>query len=167
MPATYEPIATTTLTGTSSLITFSSIPATYTDLRVVFVFKGAGNTLCEMRLNNDSSALYSTVLLYGDGSSVIAGQYNNYTETGGENGFMPNGIFGIFEVDLFGYSNSSYFKSMIISKSMDTNGTTLQRVIRQTSLYRSTSAINRIDLLSGGIPFGADSTATVYGIKDA
>jgi hypothetical protein len=37
MPATYEPIATTTLGTAAAFITFSSIPATYTDLRLVIV----------------------------------------------------------------------------------------------------------------------------------
>ena len=37
MPATYEPIATTTLGSAATNITFSSIPATYTDLRLVLV----------------------------------------------------------------------------------------------------------------------------------
>jgi hypothetical protein len=32
MPATYEPIATTTLGTAAATITFSSIPATYSDL---------------------------------------------------------------------------------------------------------------------------------------
>jgi hypothetical protein len=39
--ATYEPIATSTVSGTVTLtVTFSSIPATYTDIVVVV----AGNT---------------------------------------------------------------------------------------------------------------------------
>jgi len=39
MPATYDCIATTTLTSTASSVVFSSIPQTYTDLVVVFVGK--------------------------------------------------------------------------------------------------------------------------------
>jgi hypothetical protein len=35
MATTYEPIATTTLGTAAAFITFSSIPATYTDLRLV------------------------------------------------------------------------------------------------------------------------------------
>jgi hypothetical protein len=37
MPATYEPIATTTLGGAAATITFSSISSAYTDLRIVLV----------------------------------------------------------------------------------------------------------------------------------
>jgi glycosyltransferase involved in cell wall biosynthesis len=56
MPATYEPIATTTLGSAAASITFSSIPATYTDLRLVIV----GN-LSSFHLNfikNESNIFY-------------------------------------------------------------------------------------------------------------
>jgi hypothetical protein len=45
MPATYEPIATTTLGTAAASITFSSIPATYTDLRLISGHK-ASTTSC-------------------------------------------------------------------------------------------------------------------------
>jgi hypothetical protein len=45
MATTYEKIATTTLGTAAATFTFSSIPATYTDLRLVVVMQvDTGNT---------------------------------------------------------------------------------------------------------------------------
>ena len=62
MATTYEPIATNTLGSAAANITFSSIPATYTDLRVVVVALTTNNNWnIELRLNSDSSTLYSQI----------------------------------------------------------------------------------------------------------
>ena len=51
MASTYTPIASSTVTGSSTTtVTFSSIPATYTDLIVVSNYKSAGNNYLMMRM---------------------------------------------------------------------------------------------------------------------
>ena len=59
--STYTPIATTTGTGSSGTITFTSIPSTYTDLRIILNGTETNATLYEfdMRYNNDSGNNYS------------------------------------------------------------------------------------------------------------
>ena len=61
MPATYEPIATTTLGSAAASITFSSIAGTYTDLRLVMVGTTSASDWAFVRFNgtDGSSTAYS------------------------------------------------------------------------------------------------------------
>jgi hypothetical protein len=72
MAPTYEPIATTTLGTAAASITFSSIPATYTDLRLVVVAKAVSASTLDVRFNNDSGTNYSKTEISGDGSSAVS-----------------------------------------------------------------------------------------------
>ncbi len=60
MPATYEPLATTTLGSAASSVTFSSISGSYTDLVVVFSgTAGGGNSNLILTFNSDTGSNYS------------------------------------------------------------------------------------------------------------
>lgn len=65
MPATYEPIATVTATGGSSILVMDSIPQTYTDLVLI----ASGNTTIDdefqLRFNSDSGSNYRVLFMYG------------------------------------------------------------------------------------------------------
>jgi hypothetical protein len=56
MPATYTPISTTTISGSStSTVTISNIPSTFTDLVVVFGnFQGTSSYSFSLRFNGDT-----------------------------------------------------------------------------------------------------------------
>lgn len=72
---TYFPVATTTLSGGETTVTFSSIPATYRDL--VMVIAGTSTTASGLEASiNGSSADMTTVYMYGDGSNDAAGTAN-------------------------------------------------------------------------------------------
>jgi hypothetical protein len=79
MATTYEKIATTTLGSASSTITFNSIAASWTDLRIVLVsVNDASSTQpVEMRFNSDSGTNYSTTNLYGNGGNAGSYRYTN------------------------------------------------------------------------------------------
>ncbi len=165
MPATYEPIATQTLGSAASAITFTSIPATYTDLRVVLVGTTSSADYYRFRFNNDTSSLYSITSLYGDGSTATSGRFSNSASI-----FVLNPtsttVPTTYQIDLFSYAGSTN-KTCLVSASGDRNGS--GEVWRSVGLYRSTSAIDRIDLLafSGAVNLAANTTATLYGIKNA
>ena len=72
MAATYEPIATTTLGSAASSITFNSIPATYTDLRVVLVGTTTATANCWLTFNSDGATNYSDTFLYSNQKSKIS-----------------------------------------------------------------------------------------------
>ena len=163
MPITYEPIATTTLVSAGS-ISFTSIPATYTDIRLVLVAFASSNLNFDIRFNNDSSALYSQTDLYGNGTTASSGRQSGNTQismTAYANfGTVPH----LTTLDLFSYAGSTN-KTSLITQSNDRNGTGY--VGRTVALYRSTSAINRLDVIAGAPTFSAGTIATLYGIKNA
>ena len=165
MPTTYEPIATQTLGSAASSITFSSIPATYTDLRVVFAIIGGAGTAGQFDItyNNDTSSLYSITRLYGDGSSAGSSRYSGTALYPCQNSFSSTPpVFAT--IDLFSYAGST-FKTALITYSNDANGSGSAE--RSVGLYRSTTAISRIDLGGVGGTFAIGTTATLYGIKNA
>jgi hypothetical protein len=165
MPTTYEPIATTTLATTSTSVTLSSIPSTYTDLRVILNIKSTGTSDYGLRgyINGDTGSNYSETNLQGYGS-VVSSRLSN--ETKGSYsftyGFSNEGALYIF--DFFSYAGST-FKTFLVSGSTDQNGS--GAVERSVQLWRSTSAINSLNFFPASDNFAAGSTFTLYGIKNA
>lgn len=165
--ATYTPLATTTLGSAASSITFSSIPSTYTDLRVIFTstttIAGANFLLY---FNNDSGTNYSYTYLNGSGSAASSGQATGTAYgfagsiTTGSNTSIPNFI----AIDVFSYAGSTY-KTALCQSSNDQNGS--GDVSSIVNLWRSTSAINRVDITCNGTTMKTGSTATLYGITKA
>lgn len=164
MAATYEPIQTTKLTSTSTLITFSSIPATYTDLFVACNLKSnSGNLTFQIKLNNDSSALYSYIRMSGTSSVVVTDAQTSKTYfVAGWNGSNQYNQFSTLNFNIFNYTGTSSYKTVIF----DLAETGLE-VTKTVGTYRSTSAINRIDFTAGSSAIAVDSTFTLYGIKAA
>jgi hypothetical protein len=164
MPATYEKIASTTLGSATATITLSSIPATYTDLRLVFVGGGTTGGQFRLRFNGDSSAGYSSVILSGDGSAAGSTRYTSVDGIkGGYN--IGTSTFSYISCDIFSYTNSTY-KYALLQYSNDQNGSGQSQVLN--GLWRDNAAITSITLdLIGGITFRSNTTATLYGIKKA
>jgi len=165
MPATYEPIATTTLGSAAASITFSSIPATYTDLRLVFVARTTAGDNIRIQFNGDtSSSNYSSTWIVGDGSTASSSRNTDFSRIqlpSSLNGTQP----ALVNVDIFSYAGST-FKTLLVSESKDLNGSGV--TAQQVSLWRNTSAITSVFLESqGGGTFMANTTATLYGIKNA
>lgn len=164
MPTTYEPIATSTLSSTSTLVTFSSIPATYTDLFVACQIQRTSATMAmRITVNNDTSALYSYTRLSASTSSGVGTD-----RITGDTNWQPwwnGGVFvniASFNFNLMNYANTTTFKSAFF-----TNGEAGGEVTFTTGLYRSTSAINRIDFTAATNSFAIGCTFTLYGIKAA
>ena len=163
MPATYEPIATTTLGSAASSITFSSIPATYTDLRLVIVGTPAAGASLDVNFNSDTGANYSRTTLYGDGSTANSTRNTGLTFWRATLALATTAP-SLVTLDIFSYAGSTY-KTGLSVFSGDANGSGYQ--YQNVNLWRSTSAINRIDLGLGGTNFNTGTTATLYGIKAA
>ena len=172
MPATYEPIATTTLGSAAPNITFSSIPATYTDLRLVLVARSdrAINSIDSVyfQVNSDTATNYSNTLLYGDGGSAQA--YRESSQSQILAASIPasgatSGIFGFLIIDIFSYAGSTN-KTFLCNSSGDSNGS--GRTQRAVALWRNTAAITSTKVYPAvGTNFITGTTATLYGILKA
>lgn len=166
MPATYDPIATTTLGSSAATITFSSIPSSYTDLRLVIVATTiTGNDGSKVRFNNDSGTNYSEIWIIGNGSAASASRRTNGDGVVITNGTNINTSTPTMRtLDIFSYAGSTN-KTVLVTESSDLNGS--GSVTSSISMWRSTSAINRIDLVLNNWSFAAGTTATLYGILRA
>lgn len=164
MANTYEPIATQTLGSATATVTFSSIPSTYTDLVLITSVKttsAAQNLL--MRVNSDTGSNYSTTLVTGSGSSTASVRTSNATQGALDNyGYADTASNNITIVNLMNYSNTSTYKTWLSRANNAGNGTTAL-----VGLWRSSSAINAIEIFIGSNTMTAGSTFTLYGIKAA
>lgn len=170
MPATYEPIATTTLGSAAANITFSSIPATYTDLRLVLVSRSTRSNTVDpliVQFNGDTASNYSYTNLRGTGSVATTGRASSQTsfvlktvgDTTGAN------IFGLQTVDVFSYAGSTN-KTVLVKSDWDYNGG--GEVETEVALWRSTAAITSILVASVvASNLAAGTRATLYGILKA
>lgn len=165
MPATYEPIATGSFSG-GNYITFSSIPSTYTDLRVVVTATStAANNNIWLQFNgNFTGTSYFMTCIRGDGTSPSA----QSTEQFGENNMRPYNmeiaanVPGFATFDIFSYNNSASPKVVLITGSSDANGS--GGVNTTVGRWGNNAAINSIRCVNAN---GGNGTATLYGIKAA
>ena len=165
MATTYEPIATNTLGSAAASIVFSSIPATYTDLRVVFVGTATSATGLRAQFNSDTASNYSRTSLLGDGGSVYAQRGTSIAFISlGINDNLSTTVPTMRTMDIFSYAGSTY-KTVLTNESTDMNGSGAATVAVQ--LWRSTSAITSISLNLSTSTIAAGSIATLYGIKNA
>ena len=169
MPKTYEPIATTTISGTSTnQVTFSSIAATYTDLRIVIAAgeTGGGNGAF-ITFNNDggTGSLYSFTRLVGDGSTASSARgtnRNTNTWVLGNGIAVPTTPTDVATIDIMNYSNTTTFKTSLARENNAASGT-----VANVILWRNTAAITRVDITYSAANFANASTFTLYGIASA
>lgn len=167
MAATYEPIATYTVSdGTTTTITFSSIPQTYTDLKIV------GNTMIyalNYYINNDNAGShYDTEWFASSGATVVASR-----DLGGNivycYYFAPlqgstNPAVSISEI--LNYTDTSNYKTILSSGGSNAPGVGGSAGLTCT-VWKSTAAINRLDIKTATTYYTVGSTVTLFGIKAA
>ena len=162
MPATYEPLATTTLGSAAATVTFSSISGSYTDLVLVSNGKMTGGSAVNNKItfNSDTASNYSRTYVYGDGSTALSGRDSSQNNLGFIywNSTNPSNTI----VQIMNYSNATTYKTALARTSED--GVAAAYV----GLWRSTSAITSITITRGSTnDFASGSTFTLYGIKSA
>ena len=162
MAVTYEPIASVTLGSAVTTFSFTSIPATFTDLILIGNWKTSGAAGMEIRINNDSATNYSITYMSGNGSTTSTGRELNNT-------YINTNIYGpanndvVGEISFMSYANTSMHKTVLLS-----GGSANQIVSRHVGLWRSTAAINSLSFsIYAGVTYSAGSTFSLYGIKAA
>jgi hypothetical protein len=169
MPVTYDSIATVVANGSVSTISFTSIPTTFTDLRLVL---SAGSLAFAPRLtfNSSSAANYNRVALFGVGSGTGLSQReqsSTYFALAGM--FDPSTtVFSTYELDIFSY-RSGQNKVMLANNSCNDGEGGDNGMERSVCVWRLTDAITSIQLVcgSGASNWTAGTTASLYGIKNA
>jgi hypothetical protein len=158
--ATYTPIQTYTLNGTTSQVDFTVIDQGYTDLILVSNAKSsAGPCNFWIRVGNssiDTGSNYSYTTLYGNGSSATSNRNSSTTAiTAGD--FGSGSEYTTVITQFQNYSNSQTNKT-ILSRSALASIQTIARV----GLWRSTSPITKIQIFpdSGNLT----GTFTLYGV---
>jgi len=166
MPITYDNIATTTLGSAAASFTFSSIPATYTDLKIVCSNITSAAGAVQLSWNSDQSSLYSATSIYGTGTTAVTQSFLNDSRVliigyvGGPSNTNPS----FATIDLFNYAGST-FKTALIQQNVNYNGS--GGVANNVSCYRSTNAISSILFYTNGANLNAGCTFTLYGVKNA
>jgi hypothetical protein len=163
--STYTPIATATASGSTNVISFTSIPATYTDIVAVISVKTSATGTCWSYVNGYyASGLYSDTVLLGTGSA--AQSFRNTAQNQliiAEANRISSTDFTTIIVHYMNYANTNTFKT-VLSRSSSPS----LEVSANVNLWRSTAAINQIDFNTFGAPnFAAGSTFSLYGIKSA
>ena len=166
MAETYEAIATTTLGSTATAISFTSIPSTYTDLRVILVTKlNSGSGIIRIYLNNNSSNIYSYTSLYNQYTSPASDRTTS--SAGVATNYSLGSYFSFIDINIFDYANTGKNTSMLVFAS-DDQLTSVGASRHAALLWRDTSAVNRVDLQTlFSDPLAVGTTATLYGIKKA
>jgi hypothetical protein len=167
--STYTPIQTYTFpNSTTRLLTMSSIPSTYTDLRIVVSGSYTFND-CQffIQFNGDTATNYSQTWMYGNGSAAGSARVANSNNLSLGWYPYPNAANsqGQTTIDIMNYANTTTYKSCV-----SRDGLTASSLNARVGLWRSTSAINSItfDLGTYNNPYWTSgSTITIYGILAA
>ena len=162
MPATYDPIATQTLGSSAASVTFSSIPATYTDLVLVFNGTSLAASYLSLQYNSDTASNYSVTLMRGDGTTASSNRYSNINDIYASIGNTLQTTISNIIFQIQNYSNSTTYKTSISRTNQPSNATEAG-----VGLWRSTATINAIKILSPNANFATGSVFTLYGIKAA
>lgn len=165
---TFDSIQTVTVgSGGASVITFSSIPATYNHLQLRYASQALFSNYNFLRFNSDNGSNYTSHFLFGDGTAPLAS--NSVSSTSMFAGRLFGALtdfYGVGVIDILDYANTNKFKTARILTTDENNGAGL--VGLTDGLWNSTAAINSIEFRpQAGGNFTQYTTFALYGIKGA
>lgn len=160
---TYQALDKITVSTSVPSVTFTSIPQGYTDLVVVCSFIQSSAYSLEARVGNgsvDTGNNYSNTTLIGKANNTAAStRRSNYSYL---TAFEQNGASsGVWTMHLMNYANTNVYKTILFR-----NGNAGSDVEASVQLWRSTSAINTLQIFAGqgAINFTSGATFSLYGI---
>jgi hypothetical protein len=166
MANTFTLIASTSVgSGGAANIEFTSIPNTYTDLKMVVSGRDTTDSPGSLYIQFNGNGYNSTTLkVNGTGSSVSSSTHNNAYL-----GLVPGpsqtaNTFGNFEVYIPNYAGST--NKSFSSDSVTENNATAAYQFLWAGLWSNTSAITSITLKTDQT-FAQYSTAYLYGVKSS
>ena len=161
--STYTPIATQSVSAQST-VSFTSIPSTYTDLILVAVAKsstaGSGANNYRVQFNGDTATNYSETYIAGNGTTASSGRDTSSNVIYIGDVAQTSGVAGTTIIQIMNYSNATTYKSVLGRGNVA--GTETSAAV---GLWRSTAAINRVDIFMTSATVTGDFT--LYGIAAA
>ena len=174
MANTYEAIATVTVgSGGAANIEFTSIPATYTDLQILYSLRSdnASNYDNIIFTVNNATTTFNERLLFGDGSNAGSavpggGRTSNIQFLYTNSASSTANIFANGSIYIPNYAGSTN-KSFSFDSVSENNATNAIAALN-AGIWSTTSAITSIKLVgNNSTNFVQYSTATLYGIKNS
>lgn len=167
MTATYEPIATNTISGSAAgTVTFSNIPSTYTDLVLVAKYLGSSADGFYTQMNGDTGNNYSRTVVFGRTSGTGSSQLTNYSAgiiAGPQSGYFSGTEPAVVIFEYMNYKNTNVFKTILGRCGLQNN-----EVQAFAGTWRSLDAITSITISGTGSKthvMAIGSMFTLYGIK--
>jgi len=169
-------IASQVLGSSASSVTFSSIPQTYKDLKIISSTRdiSSGNPSSNMtvQFNGDATTKYSQTILRGNGGSASAVQGGSYTYW--LNYVISSGsastanTFGSEEFYIPNYISSTTKQSFSFGAGENNSSTAGNQWIGiVANYYQGTSPITSITLDLNGNTISTNSSFYLYGIKNS
>jgi len=175
--ATYTLISSNVLSSSAASVTFSAIPATYTDLVLKVSARSSvnvgGYSYLKVTYNGTASG-YSDTLLYKDGSNATpqsqkASSQAFWSASGTGLPFSDaattSNTFGSAEIYIPSYTANQYKPASAFS--VQENNSTAQYMALDASLSTDTSAITSVTITAGDPNFVSTSSFYLYGISNA
>ena len=156
---TYSPLANITLGTAASSVTFSSIPATYRDLVVVFTGTGSTTLQGRIRLNGDTGSNYTYIRISGSGSAATS------ATASGTSGFISAIAQATttdalqMNINIMDYSATDKHKTINSRAAQAANGT--EAFVNR---WANTSAVTSVQILTSTGNWAIGTTAALYGI---
>jgi hypothetical protein len=156
---TYVALNTITANGTTSTVTFNSIPQTYTDLVLVVSGGSVGGNGIKWRANGDTATSYGFQFLRGSTSSVAAARYN---QTSGLIAWFATNVLGVTAIANFmNYSTNGVRKSVLCKGGYASSETSIN-----VNTWTGTAPITSLEIFDESATNILSGTKfSLYGIK--
>jgi hypothetical protein len=168
--ATYTLISSNVLASSAASVTFSAIPATYTDLVIRLSARGdQAAQFNNLYLTFNNQSIGSNTYLIGDGSAAASGRntFNGfqYTRIDNNGANSTSNTFSNVEFYFPSYLSTSS-KPFSTSAANEQNSATAY-ISAQAGLHANTYAIDSIDIAPSAGNFVSTSSFYLYGISNA
>ena len=173
MANTYTLIQAQTLASSAATVTFSSIPATYTDLVLRWSTRdnnAASSNTIKINFNADTTLIYSFTNIQGYNATAYSNRSSN-------NDYLNAYYSDSASATANTYSNGEFYlpnylsttsKAMSVAAVYEDNATATGAIGAQAGLYRNTTAISSIALVpAAAASLLATSSFYLYGIKNS
>lgn len=156
--------------GGAASIAFNGIPSTETDLFIVINCRSDRGLFqfnaINLRLNNDSTGIYSFIRIRGNGASASGNSYSSQSQIELSNVNELAGATTTFSQGyayIRNYSNSA--NKTILSDFVSEDNATTSYQTMTTGLYENTSVISSVQLFMAAGNIAENSTASLYTIN--